>query len=239
MLIRSGSVEADVRIAAVMSLPRVSFTDNFFCLTTDLAPHGIAPSKVTGAFWGDCLARGIEPALETSDVILAIDGDTVWTPKSIEALLVLLMHSGYDAIAPLQCKRESGAVMFALPGVDPSDTNSVDSEWFKKPVRPVRTAHFGLTLIRTEALKRTPKPWFKARYDENGNKTLDEDLHFWNVFADAGNKLGMATAVSVGHCELMVTWPSMSAPGGFVQQHTTTFWNGGRKAPEDAWGAIA
>lgn len=238
MLIRSGGVEADVRVAAVMSTPRLSFTDNMFCVSSALAPLGISPTKVTGAFWGACLARGWEQVLDTSDVILSIDYDTVWTTKTLEALLVLLMHSGYDAIAPLQCKRESGAVMFALPGVKPSDTHSVDAEWFKKPVQPVKTAHFGLTLIRTEALKRTPKPWFMPRFDENGEPSLDEDLHFWNVFADAGNRLGMATNIAVGHCELMVTWPSMTAPGGYVHQHTTNFWNSGRKPPEEAWGVV-
>jgi len=48
----------------------------------------------------------------------------------------------------------------------------------------------------------------------------------------------MATGVSVGHCELMVTWPSLGAPDNKIQQHSTEYWNSGQKAPKEAWGAI-
>ena len=238
MLIRTGGVEADIRVAAVMSTPRLGFTDNFFCVSSALAPHGISPTKITGAFWGVTLARGMDSVIDTHDVILTIDYDTVFTTKSVEALLLLLMHSGYDALAPLQCKRENGSVMFALHGVPPGETHSVEAEWFKKPVQPVKTAHFGLTMIRTEALRRTPRPWFRPEFDDAGQQTLDEDLFFWNAFTGAGNKLGVATNISVGHAELMITWPSMTNPKGIVHQHTTEYWNGGRKPPEEAWGIV-
>ena len=241
MLVRVGSCEAEVKVAAVMSTPRLGFTDNFFCVSSALAPHGIAPIKVTGAFWGQCLQRAMETVVDTHDVILTIDYDTVFTSKTVEALLALLMYSGYDAIAPLQTKREANAVMFALPGVKPEDKTSVEGEFFNKPVQLVETAHFGLTFIRTEALKKVPKPWFIASANEKGEFDgghTDEDIYFWKQFAAAGNKLGLATNISVGHAELMITWPSRSVEGGKVQQHTTDFWNGGRIPPEQAWGGI-
>jgi hypothetical protein len=241
MLVRVGSCEAEIKVAAVMSTPRLGFTDNFFCVSSALAPHGIAPIKVTGAFWGQCLQRAMETVVDTHDVILTIDYDTVFTSKTVEALLALLLYSGYDAIAPLQTKREANAVMFALPGVKPEDKTTVEAEFFNKVVQPVETAHFGLTFIRTEALKRTPKPWFIAKPNESGEWTgghTDEDIYFWKEFAKAGNKLGLATQISVGHAELMITWPSRTVDGGKVQQHTTEFWNGGRIPPETAWGGI-
>jgi hypothetical protein len=105
----------------------------------------------------------------------------------------------------------------------------------------VETAHFGLTFIRTEAIKKMPKPWFMAAANDKGEFDgghVDEDIAFWKSFAAAGNKLGLATNISVGHAELMITWPSRSVEGGKVQQHTTDFWNGGRIPPETAWGAI-
>lgn len=241
MLIRVGSCEAEVKVAAVMSTPRLGFTDNFFCVSSALAPHGIAPIKITGAFWGQCLQRGIESVIDTHDVILTIDYDTVFTSKTVEALLALLMYSGYDAIAPLQTKREANAVMFALPGVSPEEKTSVEAEFFTKPVQPVETAHFGLTFIRTAAIKKMPKPWFVASANEKGEFDgghVDEDIAFWKSFARAGNKLGLATNISVGHAELMITWPSRTVEGGKVQQHTTDFWNGGRIPPENAWGTI-
>lgn len=242
MLLRIGNVEAEVRVAAVMSTPRLGFTDNFFCVSSALAPHGISPIKVTGAFWGQCLQRAMEQVVDSSDVILTIDYDTVFNSKTVEALLALLLHSGYDAIAPLQTKRESNAVMFALAGVQPEDKTTVDGDFFSKVVQPVESAHFGLTFLRTSALKKMKKPWFVARANDEGRFTgghVDEDIGFWKGWAAAGNTLGIATHISVGHAELMVTWPSRKSSDGRVQQHTTEYWMSGQKAPDDAWGQVS
>jgi hypothetical protein len=224
-----------------MSVPRLGFTDNFFCISQALAPHGIAPIKYTGAFFGQCLQRTMEQVIDTHDVVLTIDYDTIFTAKTVEALLALLMHSGFDAIAPLQTKRESNSVMFALPGFTPDDRTTVENDWFQKVVQPVETAHFGCTFIRTAAIKKMPKPWFLAEANDEGTFTgghIDEDIYFWKKFAASGNRLGIATNVSVGHAELMITWPSRTVDGGKVQQHTTEFWNNGRKPPEGAWGFV-
>lgn len=241
MLLRIGNVEAEIRVAAVMSTPRLGFTDNYFCTMSALAPHGISPTKVTGAFWGQCLQRAIETVIDKSDVILTIDYDTVFNAKTVEGLLALLMHSGYDAIAPLQTKRETGSVMFALPGGDVESKTSVDGSFFDKVVQPVSTAHFGLTFLRTSALKKVPKPWFLGQANEDGEFSgghVDEDIYFWRQWEKAGNTLGVATHISVGHAELMITWPSRTDPAGKVQQHTTEYWNGGQKACEGAWGQV-
>lgn len=241
MLLRVGNCEAEVKVAALMSTPRLGFTDNFFCVSQALAPHGIAPIKYTGAFFGQCLQRCMEQVVDTHDVILTIDYDTIFTAKTVEALLALLLHSGYDAIAPLQTKREANTVMFALHGNTPDEKTTVENDWFSKVVQPAETAHFGCTFIRTAAIKKTPKPWFLAEANAEGTFTgghVDEDIYFWKKFAASGNRLGIATHVSVGHAELMITWPSRSVEGGKVQQHTTEFWNGGKKPPEGAWGFI-
>lgn len=242
MKLRVGSVETEIKVAAVMSCPRVGFTDNLLCVSAALAPHGLSPIKVTGAYWSQSLSLGMESVIDTHDVILTIDYDTVFNAKTVEALLVLLMHSGMDAIAPLQFKRESDSVMFSMSGTAPDKKCSVGSDWFDTPVQKVGTAHFGLTFLRTAALKRMPKPWFSATPNERGEWNgghVDEDVAFWHLWEKTGNTLGIATGVSVGHCELMVTWPSRTIEGGRVQQHTTHYWNEGQKPPEGAWGAIA
>jgi hypothetical protein len=241
MLVRVGDCEAEVKVAALMSCPRLGFTDNFFCVAQALAPHRISPIKYTGAFWGQCLQNCMEDVIDKNDVILTFDYDTVFTAKTVEALLTLMMFSGVDAIAPLQTKREANTVMFALPGIKPEDKTTVEDDWFQKPVQLVETAHFGCTFIRTEALKKVPKPWFVAQPSEAGDFRgghIDEDIHFWKAFYKAGNKLGIATQVSVGHAELMITWPSRTSGGGKIQQHSTDFWNSDRNPPEGAWGFI-
>ena len=241
MLLRVGNCEAEVKVAALMSVPRLGFTDNFFCISQALAPHGIAPIKYTGAFFGQCLQRTMEQVVDTHDVVLTIDYDTIFTAKTVEALLALLMHSGYDALAPLQTKREANTVMFAMHGNTPDEKTTVENDWFEKVVQPVETAHFGLTFIRTAAIKKMAKPRFLAEANAEGTFTgghVDEDIYFWKKFSASGNRLGIATNVSVGHAELMITWPSRSVEGGKVQQHTTEFWNNGKKPPEGAWGFV-
>jgi hypothetical protein len=241
VLLRIGGVEAEVKVAAVMSTPRLTFSDNFFCVAAALAPHGIAPTKICGAFWGQTLQRVMETVIEENDVILTFDYDTIFNARTVEALLALLMHSGVDAIAPLQTKREANTVMFAKAGVSLEEQSSVEDDWFAKPVQRVETAHFGCTFLRTEALKKMPKPWFLAQPNEKGmwdGGHCEEDIFFWRQWAKAGNTLGIATNISVGHAELMITWPSRANPQCKVHQHTTDYWTNGQKSPEDAWGRV-
>lgn len=240
MLLRVGEVEAEVRVAAVMSTPRLGFTDNFFCVAQALAPHGISPIKVTGAYWGMSLQLVMERVIDTHDVILTFDYDTIFTARTVEALLALLMHSGVDAIAPLQTKRESNAVMLAPRGVDPEAKTDVGDDWFEKRVQLVDTAHFGCTFLRTAALKKVKKPWFVELPNEKGSFDgghQEADIGFWRAWGAAGNTLGVATHISVGHAELMITWPARGAPEGKVQQHTTDFWKD-RNPPKGAWGFV-
>ncbi len=241
MLVRVGNAEAEVKVAAVMSTPRLGFTDNFFCVASALAPHGISPTKVTGAYWGQSLQRAIEGAVDSCDWILTIDYDTVFSSRTVDALLALAMWSGADAIAPLQTKREANAVMFALKGGTEDEKTVVSDDWFSKPVQWVETAHFGLTFIRASALRAVPRPWFVETANDKGmfdGGHCDADIHFWRQFSAAGLKLGVATGISVGHAELMITWPSRQSETCKVFQHTTDYWTNGQKAPEKAWGCL-
>jgi hypothetical protein len=157
-----------------------------------------------------------------TDVLITFDYDTVFTAKTVEALLTLMMFSGVDAIAPLQTKREANTVMFALPGVKPEDKTTVENDWFQKPVQLVETAHFGCTFIRTEALRKTPKPWFIAEASERGDYRgghVDEDIHFWKSFHKAGNKLGIATQVSVGRSEPLPAWNTFCLATNWWTRH--------------------
>jgi len=241
VLLRIGEVEAEVRVAAVMSTPRLGFTDNFFCVARALAPHGISPIKVTSAFWGQALQMVMEKVVDTSDVILTFDYDVVFSARTVEALLALMLQSGMDAIAPLQTKREANTIMLSKPGASQDAEGTVDNAWFGKPVQPIDTAHFGCTFLRTSALKRLQKPWFVEQANDEGTFTgghQDADIGFWKAWRAAGNSLGAATAISVGHAELMITWPSRTTASGKVQQHTTEFWTTD-KAPKDSWGYVS
>lgn len=239
MMLRVGNCEAEAKVVALMSTPRLGFTDNFFCVSQALTPHRIPIVKHTGAFWGQCLQRSMNDVADNYDIILCIDYDSIFTAKTVEGLMTLLYHSGYDAIAPLQQKRESNSVMFAAAGASVDDKTVVENDWFSKVVQPVDTAHFGCTLLRTAALKKVKKPWFLAKANKKGEWTgghTDEDIHFWRSWKAAGNTIGVSTQVSIGHAELMVTWPSREDVSGKVQQHTTDYWSNGPH--QKAWGII-
>jgi hypothetical protein len=51
--------------------------------------------------------------------------------------------------------------------------------------------HFGCTVISTAALKRTPKPWFLGKPNDDGEwgeGRRDDDIYFWENFRKAGNR---------------------------------------------------
>lgn len=197
------------RIHCVMSVPRLGFMDNFFCLHEALVPKGIRVTKFTGAYWGECLERVIEDAVaQGCEWVLTVDYDTVFTPDTLDRLLMLAeMRPDADAIAPLQVKRESDTVIAARKA------DTLASE-FEQDLMEVDTAHFGLTMLRASAFAKMSKPWFQSVPNSKGHWRnegddckVDADINFWHQWRAAGNTLYLAPRVSVGHMELMVTWP--------------------------------
>ena len=51
MIVKVGQSEVDVRVEAVLSMPRLAFTSNTFAWAQALTPLGIRPTMGTGAFW--------------------------------------------------------------------------------------------------------------------------------------------------------------------------------------------
>jgi len=240
MQVQIGNTTVEVRVEAVMSVPRLGFMDNFYTWAQALMPLNIRPTKVTGAFWGQCLQRVCEQFVDECEYILTIDYDTFFTQADVEHLAALAMTFQCDAITGLQTKREDGRPMLTMKGAmdNPPEEGktSVPREWFAAPVQEVDTAHFGCTLISTAALKRTPKPWFQGVPNEAGewgDGRIDDDIFFWKQFRKAGNRLYVSPRVVLGHGEYMITWPgeNLTAP---VYQHATAFLQG-NKRPENSW----
>ena len=240
MHVKIGDTTADVRVEAVMSMPRLGFNDNWFGWAQALMPLGIRPTKVTGAFWGACLQRVFEQFVDECEYLLTIDYDTFFTKSDVEHLMALAMTFQCDAITGLQTKREDGRPMLTLKGMmdNPPEegSTSVPREWFAAPVQEVDTAHFGCTVISTAALKRTPKPWFLGEPNadgEWGDGRTDDDIFFWKQFRKAGNRLFVTPRVILGHGEYMVTWPGENL-GTPVHQHATDFVTN-LKPPPGVW----
>jgi SAM-dependent methyltransferase len=231
------------KVRAVMTAPRLGFNDMWDCAMLALPKLGIDFARINGAFWDQCITRAIEETIEAHapDYVLAIDYDSVFHAGHVAKLLQLAMaHPEADAIAPLQASRHKGAPLF---GVDPNDGDEGDNSSvrhierveFCVDLRRAPQAHFGLTLLRVEALKSLSKPWFYGRPNGDGewkDGKTDPDIAFWRKWKAEGFSLYLAPRVVIGHLELMVRWPDedMQAVWQSVRD-----WDATRRAPAGSW----
>ncbi|MCS3690942.1 methyltransferase domain-containing protein [Bradyrhizobium elkanii] len=227
----------ELRVSGAMSMPRLAFTDNFFCCMEACIPCNVKLRKHGGAFWGQSMTKVFERILEEDDpdAILTIDYDSVFLPKHLAHLMQLLMlHPEIDALAPIQSSRHLPTTLFTVHGKEGDNAPALPRTAFEGDTVPVATAHFGLTLIRTEALRRMEKPWFQASPDSEGRwgeGKVDEDIGFWRRWEAAGNSLHLASHVPIGHMELLVKWPDINLQT--FHQSVTDFQING--VPEGVW----
>jgi hypothetical protein len=199
-------------VAAVMSGPRVGFTDNGLCAMRALAPLKIPFAKSSGVFWGACLTRLIEDVLKQDyNFILTIDYDTWFTTDMVVRMAQLMRdHPEIDALIPLQIGREQESPLVGLRGPDGQPITEVSAEHFQKPLTEIYSGHFGLTMIAADVFDKLQKPWFQANPGPDGSwreGRIDEDIHFWNNFNAVGCRAFSANEIFLGHMQLMCTFP--------------------------------
>ena len=226
------------KVCAIMSVPRLGFMDNFFCCVQALRPLDIHLSKTTGAFWGQCLEKGmLEAITRKPDAILTIDYDTIFTKDDVIALMDLLeRRPEVDAVCGLQMHRTRKFPMLTIRSKGKMRmTVSLDD--MQNELLQVSTAHFGLTLIRTKSLLDVPHPWFKGEPDSDGNwgdGKIDDDIWFWKQWEKCGKTIYQANRVPIGHAELMIMWPGHEGKKfKHIFQHPGDFSEG--KRPEGLW----
>lgn len=244
-----GNVEHDVKIVGAMSVPRLGFMDNYYCSIQAFSQFGISITKGTGAFWDQVMTRVLtEQSKEEhgNQFIITMDYDSVFEPDCVSRLVSAALLSGYDAVAPLQTKRDDQKLMFVPQGMKTEGTITLPVEWWEKPVQPVDSAHFGLTVIRTSALRRMPKPWFLGVPTSEGDwndveaesgivPRCDPDMFFWRKWREAGNTLAICPQVAIGHAELVITWPDQRLKA--IHQYPNHYWSAGGRRPPEAWGS--
>lgn len=225
------------KVSAVTSVPRLGFTQMRTCIQQALWPLGIPVRDVEGAYWGQCLTRGIEIALTEDDPewVLTVDYDSVFDRHDVESLLsAAARHPEADAIAAVQAHRYDPRQLFVLLGDDGKPSGEVEMGRLRDELLPAATAHFGLTLLRAEALRRLPHPWFHGTPGADGrwgDDRLDDDVGFWRRFRAAGLHAYIATRVAIGHLELTVRWPDRQL--GVMHQAPKDYQAKGK--PEGAW----
>jgi hypothetical protein len=232
-------------VSAVMTTPRLGFNDMWCSAITALPKLNIDLTNISGAFWDQSLTLAFEQELERgrADYLLALDYDSVFHAGHVARLVQLAMvHPEIDAIAPLQASRHEAKPLFGLsaetPVVSVTDNGrqaEVERAAFETELVPVRQAHFGLTLIRADSLRRLPRPWFLGRPNAEGawkDGKVDPDIHFWRAWEAAGLRLSLAPRVVIGHLELMVRWPDESMRPIWQQARD---WAAQQRPPAGTW----
>ncbi len=191
--------------SAILTLPRLCFSHNVASIITGLAPFGMDIHFTTGVFWGQCLTRMIEERLaEGKRYLLTLDYDTLFKPRDVATLYYLMEHHPeVDAICPVQMRRGLKGPLFTA-GTVKDGHMEIDTELLKKDLMPIRTGHFGLTILRASAFEKLPKPWFMPTPDSEGGwgeGRVDEDIAFWKNWEASGHRLCLANRVVVGHLE--------------------------------------
>jgi predicted SAM-dependent methyltransferase len=191
-----------IKIKGVMSVPRIGWNDAGSAIDAALRPFGIHCERFNGVFWGQCMQRAFENAVaEGVDWILALDYDSMPRAEHLDHMLgVMGSRPDIDALAPLQMRRGQD-----YPLMTQAETTQI--EITGDPIK-VHTAHFGMTLIRVDALEKLPKPWFVSKPDDKGewgDDRQDDDIWFWHQWRLAGNTIYVDPEARIGHLELVVS----------------------------------
>ncbi len=192
-----------IAIKAVCSIPRIGWND-FWQSTNDmLNTFGISLETFNGVFWGQCMQRCFQEAVAQGvDWILAMDYDTMANARDLDEMFrVFGEHPEIDALCPLMMRRGSDTPIVTAG-------QQMEIETGAEPIL-ITTAHFGMTLIRVDALKDVPKPWFISKPDDKGewgDDRMDDDIWFWHQWRLAGKNIYLAPQVRVGHLQLRVSY---------------------------------
>ena len=202
----------ETKVHAIMSMPRLAFTDNMFTAISVFPRLGIELDKGTGVFWGQVLSRMFEKhRTDGTEYIITVDYDTWFKREHVLRLMQLMAENpDVDAIIPVQIKRGNEIPMFAMIDADGNERTNIPITELVEELVPVITGHFGLTIFRASAFDDLKKPWFIAHPNEDGDwgeNRIDEDIHFWHNFYACGKKACLATEISIGHMQQICTFP--------------------------------
>lgn len=203
--------------AGIVSVGRLNFSLTDHLVYMHSAELGIPITPNFGLFWDQQVSNRIEAILRKLDCkyILFFDGDGAWSIEQIRELYRLIEHETVDgkridAIYPTQPCRK-GAVPLAYNWMARELTGQ-DYDYSGELTADVH-GHFGLTFIRTEALRQLEKPYLWGQPSpETGSwlpgspGKMDADTYFWIKFRDSGFTAARANKVIIGHQELMVRW---------------------------------
>lgn len=201
-------IAAVPKVAMVCSQPRVSFSTMFRGMMETIrelgAKHGFEYVDAAGQSWDQSLQNGMMKAMHQyrPDYILTVDFDGAFDPQDVVKMIELAQsRPDLAAIYPIQMSRHDCMPLVFRPELD-----------YSGELTECTYGHFGLTLIRPQALANLPLPWFYAIPSPEGTYNTphhsDTDITFWRELAARGYKIAQANRVILGHIVLAVKWPT-------------------------------
>ena len=192
------------KVCAVLSAPRFAPVMHSFSTAQSFGRMGIDYYPMQGAYWHQVLSEVLEKAVEHYEYIIICDYDSIFDRDHVGELLRLMFaYPEAHAIFPVQYRRHQQQLL----GKRQATVTAGD---MGKDLVDMQSGHFGLTVIRSEALQRAAKPWFMGipnRESSYGDGKIDPDIFFWKNWADSGLSVYMAPGVKIGHMEELIVWP--------------------------------
>ena len=194
----------EMKVCCLMTAPRYTATFARNTIDTSLRAIGIPLTCSGGVFYGQCMQRMMEEVLEQNEanIIITVDSDTVIVPRDVKQLLNRMAACPeIDALAALQSRRGMRYPLFTMG-------SNTEARFEGKPVQ-VTTAHFGLTAIRVDSLRKIQRPYFVGKPNAEGtwgDGRIDDDIWFWQQWREAGNTVHVDPNVSIGHYEEVVAY---------------------------------
>jgi hypothetical protein len=193
----------EIKVVGLMTLPRYSLTLTRNHIDRAFNALGISIRIKQGVFYGQCMQELLLDCIRDEvDYAITIDFDSLFGANHVRRLLeVCVANPHIDALASLQARRGMKYPLFTCFG---KDAVKFDGEPLK-----VSTAHFGLTAIKIDSLKRCALPLFQGQPGPSGNydeSRIDDDIWFWKQWEKAGNAVYVDSGCAIGHAEEMIAY---------------------------------
>jgi len=197
-------------VTFIMSMPRLAFTDNMYCLINACAELHIRGKRHAGVYWEQGMENLLEGAIHDNyKYALAIDYDTYYSIYHIVDLYdIMQQNPEIDILLPLQVKRGHKYPMAGMFQDEQGHLVKVFTGGFVDRIADCDTGHFGLTMIKLSALEKISKPWFISITNADNRwrrEHKDADVNFWIKAKKSGLIVKLAE-VFIGHMELMCSW---------------------------------
>lgn len=200
-------------VSLILSQPRLAFTGHELRLIELAKKMDFDVQPSVGAFWDRdiTIATQIADQKYSPDFLLYSDYDSVFEVEDVKTMLEEINNNPtMAAIGAVQMSRHNDEPLVLDKDVDYSGV-----------ISKVTYQHFGLLLLRPQALAEMPQPWFwsipgrdaKGNWDWDKWNRSDADITFWRNMKLRGFNVYQHNGVCLGHICQCIKYPRNTGRG--------------------------